>query len=171
MPTMPLLGSGSSNASSNPESHRFMANEAKADQRNLDHAIKDLNTAEKLHSKSVKATEKANSAIDKAVKKEHSAAQALNKAEHKLDAAVADQKNARKTLETDRQHETQLGADVQQRRSTMEEMQQRKDTNDQTRESTLAQLHQQAADRLASPDRETLSPTTTQPDTDAVGTT
>ncbi|KAH9942034.1 hypothetical protein B0H21DRAFT_527285 [Amylocystis lapponica] len=152
---MGLFGSSSDGASADPEIRQFekiIANEAKADQRNMDHAIKDFTTSEKSHNKSIKEADKAEHTIEKSIKKEHSTAQALNKAEHKHDAALADQKNARKSLEIKRKHEAQLDADVQQRRGTLEQLQQRKEANDQSREAKLAQIHQQAADRRASLD-------------------
>lgn len=53
---MPLFGS-SSNKNADPEVRQVektVAHEAKMDQKNFDHVIKDLNTAEKAHDKSIK---------------------------------------------------------------------------------------------------------------------
>ncbi|KAH9942053.1 hypothetical protein B0H21DRAFT_824207 [Amylocystis lapponica] len=140
---MGLFGSSSDGASADPEIRQFekiIANEAKADQRNMDHAIKDFTTSEKSHNKSIKEADKAEHTIEKSIKKEHTRCR------------LADQKNARKSLEIKRKHEAQLDADVQQRRGTLEQLQQRKEANDQSREAKLAQIHQQAADRRASLD-------------------
>lgn len=139
--------------SDNPETRqveKMIASETKADQKNVDHALKDFKKADKMHDKSIKSADKAQHALDKAVKKEHKTAQAVNKAEHQHETAIANQHNASKTVELQRQHESVLEQDLQKRRNEFEELQQRKAANDATRESKLAQIHEQAAEHARS---------------------
>ncbi|KAI9001299.1 hypothetical protein BD414DRAFT_474239 [Trametes punicea] len=134
--------------SENPEIRqveKIIAKEAREDQKNLDHTIKDLSSAEKAHNKSVKAADKAQHQLEKAVKKEHKAAEALNRAAHNHDAAVAGEQTAEKTVQIKKQHEVRLERDLEQKRHQLDEMQQRKAHNDQIRESKLSQIHAQAA--------------------------
>ncbi|KAF9810236.1 hypothetical protein IEO21_07047 [Rhodonia placenta] len=119
--------------SDNPETRqveKMIASETKADQKNVDHALKDFKKADKMHDKSIKSADKAQHALDKAVKKEHKTAQAVNKAEHQHETAIANQHNASKTVELQRQHESVLEQDLQKRRNEFEELQQRKAAND-----------------------------------------
>ncbi|OBZ76972.1 hypothetical protein A0H81_03670 [Grifola frondosa] len=129
---------------------KMVAKETKADQKNLDHTIKDLRKAEKSHNDSIKTDyrwrTKPSMHLTRQLRK-HDAANALNRAVHHHDAAVSDQHTAEKTLELKRQHEARLREDLEKRRSTMEEFRQRKASNDSTRETKLSQLHAQAASR------------------------
>ncbi|KAI0770742.1 hypothetical protein BC629DRAFT_1595691 [Irpex lacteus] len=132
------------------EFERRIANEAKTDQKNLDHAIRDLKNAEKSHEKAIKSTDKAQHNVDKSVNNEHKRASALNKAEHQHEAAIAAQQNAEKTLGLKRQHQQRLEQDLQQRRATLDDFQHRKDVNDQQREMKLSDIHAAAASRAGS---------------------
>ncbi|EPT02318.1 hypothetical protein FOMPIDRAFT_1048014 [Fomitopsis schrenkii] len=126
---------------------KMIATEAKNEQKNLDHALKDLSKLDKTHEKAIKAADKAQHAVDKAVKDEHKTAEALNQAEHKHDNAIAGQRNACKTLELKRQDEGRLDQDVQQHKLSVDGLQQSKAANDATRESKLNQIRQQATNR------------------------
>ncbi|KZT00191.1 uncharacterized protein LAESUDRAFT_563590 [Laetiporus sulphureus 93-53] len=148
---MGLFGlSKSGGASDDPEIRqleRMTTSEARTDQKTVDHAIKDLKDAGKTHNKSVKAADKAQHALDKAVKNEHKTAAAINEAQHQHESAIADQRNASKTLELNKEHELRLGQDLQKQREAVNQTQQRKASNDVMRESKLARVHEQAADR------------------------
>ncbi|KAI0637908.1 hypothetical protein C8Q77DRAFT_397473 [Trametes polyzona] len=144
---MPLFGK-SDTFSENPEIRqveKMIAKEAREDQKNLDHTIEDLSSAEKAHNKSIKVADKAQHALDKAVEKEHKAAKALNRAAHNHDSAISSEQNAEKTLQIKQQHEARLEQDLEQKRRHLDELQQRKAHNDQVRESKLSQIHAQAA--------------------------
>ncbi|KAI0370171.1 hypothetical protein BV20DRAFT_966785 [Pilatotrama ljubarskyi] len=144
---MPLFGK-SDTFSDNPEVRqveKMIAKEARDDQKNLDHTIKDLSSAEKAHNKSVKAVDNAHHALDKAVEKEHKAAKAVNRAIHNHDSTVANEQAAEKKVEITKQHETRLEQDLEQKRRQLDELQHRKAQNDQLRESKLSQIHAQAA--------------------------
>ncbi|GBE83604.1 hypothetical protein SCP_0506590 [Sparassis crispa] len=138
---MPLIGGSKPSDPEIRKAEKSAANEARHEQRNLEHAVKDLNKAEKSHEKGIKAVDKAQHALDEAVKEEHATAMELNKAEHKHDTAVADHRNAVKELELSKQHEQRLQEDVLQCRRTMEELRKQRDANDRTREGKLSQLH------------------------------
>ncbi|GBE83592.1 hypothetical protein BKA93DRAFT_912237 [Sparassis latifolia] len=143
---MPFLGIGGSSDSKSvdPEvrkAEKILANEARHEQRNLEHAVKDVSKVEKSHEKGFKSADKAQHALEKAANEEHATAMELNKAEHKHDTAVADHRNAVKELELSKQNEERLQEYVLQRRSTMEELQNKKGANDRTREGKLSQLH------------------------------
>ncbi|KAI0824685.1 hypothetical protein BC628DRAFT_1321714 [Trametes gibbosa] len=144
---MPLFGK-SDTFSENPEIRqveKMIAKESREDQKNLDHSIKDLSSAEKSHNKSIKAADKAQHALDKSVEQEHKAAKALNRAVHGHDAAISNEQNAEKTLTIKQQHEARLEQDLEQKRRHLDDLQQRKAQNDQLRESKLSQIHAQAA--------------------------
>ncbi|KAI0347501.1 hypothetical protein BDW22DRAFT_1321865 [Trametopsis cervina] len=132
------------------EFEKRIATEAKSDQRNLDHAIRDLKNAEKAHQNAIKGADKAQHSVDKAVNKEHKRASDLNKAEHQHEAAISSQQNAEKTLSLKRQHQDRLEKDLEQRRSTLDDFQHRKDVNDQQRELKLSDIHAAAASRAGS---------------------
>ncbi|KAJ3478122.1 hypothetical protein NLI96_g9983 [Meripilus lineatus] len=117
---------------------KMMEKEAKADQKTLSHAIKDLTGVEKNHDKSIKAADKAQHALDKAIKQEYNAAATLNKATHAHDSAVSSHHAAEKTLNLKQQHETRLLQDLEQRRADVENLKQRKATNDV---ASRAQVH------------------------------
>ncbi|TFY50308.1 hypothetical protein EVJ58_g11103 [Rhodofomes roseus] len=135
---------------------KMIATEAKNEQKTVDHALKDLSKLEKTHDKSLKAADKAQHMLDKAVKNENDTAKALNQAEHKHDNAISSQRNAYKTLELKRQQAGHLEQDLQQRKTSVDEIQQKKAASDHlsivraVRESKLAQIHQHAADRAGS---------------------
>ncbi|KAI0080696.1 hypothetical protein K474DRAFT_1589184 [Panus rudis PR-1116 ss-1] len=129
-----------------------IATEARSEEKNLQHAIKDLESAEKTHNKSIKAADKAQHALDKAVQKEHKAASALNKAAHQHDAAIAHEQTAEKNVTLKHQHEERLEQDLAKRRASVEELRHRKNQNDQQREMKLSQVHAQAASRAGSLD-------------------
>ncbi|KAI0092451.1 hypothetical protein BDY19DRAFT_990171 [Irpex rosettiformis] len=132
------------------EFERRIANEAKSDQKNLDHAIRDLKNAEKTHQKAIKGTDKAQHNVDKSVSIEHKRASVLNKAEYEHEAAIAAQQNAEKTLNLKKQHQQRLEQDLQQRRASLDDFQHRKDVNDQQRELKLSNIHAAAASRADS---------------------
>jgi len=152
---MPLFSKNKDDSSADPQVRqleKMVSNEARQDQKTLDHAIKDLSQAEKTHNSGIKAAENAQHALDKAVQKEYKTATALNKATHVHNAALTDQQNAEKTLTLKQQHEGRLEHDLQQRKATMEDLQHRKETNDQQREVKLSQIHAQAASRVGTAD-------------------
>jgi len=145
---MPLFSKNKDDSSADPQVRQLekrVSNEARQDQKTLDHAIKDLSQAEKTHNSGIKAAENAQHALDKAVQKEYKTATALNKATHVHNAALTDQQNAEKTLTLKQQHENRLEQDLHKRKATMEDLQHRKESNDQQREMKLAQIHAQAA--------------------------
>ncbi|RPD66674.1 hypothetical protein L226DRAFT_556576 [Lentinus tigrinus ALCF2SS1-7] len=144
---MPLFGK-SETFSENPEVReveKTVAKEARADQKNLDHAISDLSQADKTHSKSIKSAEKAAHALDKAVANEHKAAKALNNAAHKHEAAIANEQTAEKTVQIKNQHQDRLAQDLEQRKLHLESLRQRKEHNDQVRETKLSDIHAREA--------------------------
>ncbi|KZT00193.1 uncharacterized protein LAESUDRAFT_732522 [Laetiporus sulphureus 93-53] len=151
---MGLFGpSKSGSATEDPEIRQLekvISSEARNDQKNVDHAIKDLKGAGTTHNKSVKAADKAQHELDKAIENEHKAAAALNKAEHQHESAIADQRNAAKTLELKKQQEARLEQDLHKQHEAVVEIQQRKASNDAMRESKLARVHEQAASRARS---------------------
>ncbi|KAJ3543695.1 hypothetical protein NM688_g5832 [Phlebia brevispora] len=107
-----------------------VAEEARIDQKNLDHALRDLKKAEKTHQSATNDTNKAQQSVDKAVQNEYKEATALNKAQHQHETSVTEQQTADKTLDLRREHEARLEQDLQQRRSTFDDLQHRKDVND-----------------------------------------
>ncbi|OCH95991.1 hypothetical protein OBBRIDRAFT_448135 [Obba rivulosa] len=166
---MPIFGSNSNNTM-DPEVRQIektVAREAKMDQKNMDHAVKDLNSAEKTHNKSIKEADKAQHNLDKAVKQEHNAAKAVNQAQHKHQVAVSGEESAQKTVQIKKQHEERLRQDLQQRDAAVNEMRQRKESADVRvlllpslaptqltpdkvgREQKLSQIHERAAERLS----------------------
>ncbi|KAF7790095.1 hypothetical protein EIP86_001045 [Pleurotus ostreatoroseus] len=151
---MPLcFGSSNKGFSTDPQIRQVekrISEDARIDQKNLDHAVSDLQKAEKSHLNAIKAADKAQHALDNAIEKEHKAATALNRAQHQHQTSISEHQNAEKTLELKRQHQARLEQDLQQRRSTMEDFQHRKDTNDQFRETRLSEIHADAASRAGS---------------------
>ncbi|KAI0080697.1 hypothetical protein K474DRAFT_157404 [Panus rudis PR-1116 ss-1] len=127
-----------------------VATEARLEEKTLQHAIKDLESAEKTHHKSVKEADKAQHSLDQAVKKEYKAASALNKAAHKHDEAIANELTAEKKLAHKHQHEERLGQELAKHRASVDELQQRKNQNDQQHELKLSNVHAQAASRAGS---------------------
>jgi len=142
---MPICGLGSSKTeSADPEVRqveRSVTSEARVEARNLEHTMKDLTKAEKMHQKSVKAADKAQHALDKAIANEHKTAKAVNTAQHRHEDAIANERNAEKTLELNKQHEARLREDLEERKRSVDEVRQRKEANDRTREGKLAQVH------------------------------
>ncbi|KAL1940831.1 hypothetical protein VTO73DRAFT_7872 [Trametes versicolor] len=144
---MNLFGK-SSTLSEDPEIRQVeksIAQEAREDQKNLDRNIKALSGAEKSHNKSIRATAKAQQAVDKAVETEYEATKALNRAAHDRDAAIANEATAEKSVKIKQEHEARLEQDLEKRRVHLDEQQQRKAQNDQSRESRLSHVHAQAA--------------------------
>ncbi|GJE84922.1 hypothetical protein PsYK624_009980 [Phanerochaete sordida] len=136
-----------------PEIRTFekrIAQEARTDQKNLDHVIKDLKNAEKAHQKAIKGADKAQHNVDKAAQNEHKTASAVEKAQHDHQAAVSAEASAEKSLNLARQYQQRLEGDLQKRRATVDEWQHRKDVNDQQRETKLADIHTAAASRAGS---------------------
>ncbi|KIP09185.1 hypothetical protein PHLGIDRAFT_18701 [Phlebiopsis gigantea 11061_1 CR5-6] len=124
-----------------------IAQEARQDERNLNHVIKDLRVAEKNHQKAIKAVDNGQHKVDKTARKEHKAAAAVEKAQHNHQAAISSEASAEKSLNLKRQYQQRLEQDLQQRRATVDEWQHRKDVNDQQRETKLADIHTAAASR------------------------
>ncbi|KAI0796487.1 hypothetical protein C8Q75DRAFT_741281 [Abortiporus biennis] len=148
--SLPFSSKKDPNMSKDPQIRQIeqmIANEARSDQKNLEHAIKDVKAGESTHNKSVKAAQKAEHNLDKAVKNEHDAAKVLNKANHDHEAAIANQQSAERDLALKQQHETRLVQDVEKKRSNMDSIQHRKESNDQQRELKLSEIHAQAASR------------------------
>ncbi|CDO74552.1 hypothetical protein BN946_scf184632.g9 [Trametes cinnabarina] len=109
---------------------KIVAKEERDEQKNLDHTVKDLSSAEKAYNKTVKAISKAQHQLERAVEKEHNASKAVNRAAHNHDAAIANEQNAEKTVELHKEHEVKLGQDLEQKRRQLEDAQQRKAHND-----------------------------------------
>ncbi|EPT02319.1 hypothetical protein FOMPIDRAFT_88996 [Fomitopsis schrenkii] len=149
---MGLFGGSKSSeaASENPEIRQveqMVATEAKNEQKNLDHTLKDFAKLNGTHEKAIKAADKAQRSLDKAVKNENKTAKELNEAEHRHDNALSDQRNAYKTLELKRQQGGRIEQDLQQRKASVGELQQKKAANDAARESKLSDVHRHAAER------------------------
>ncbi|CAE6511340.1 unnamed protein product [Rhizoctonia solani] len=120
---------------------KMLEREAKNDAAALKHAVRDLEAAGRAEAKSEKMVDKAIHAHEKTVRKEHDAAKALNKAQHVHDARVSDEQSATKTIEIKKQHQARLEQDVEAKRTALEQMQKRKETNDALRDQKIAQLH------------------------------
>ncbi|KAI0725113.1 hypothetical protein C8Q72DRAFT_889148 [Fomitopsis betulina] len=125
---------------------KMVATEARSDQKTLDHAFKGLAKLNDTHDKAIKSAEKAQRSLDKAVKHENKTAKDLNEAEHKHENAIAGQRNAFKTLELKQQQGELIEQDLQQRRASVDELQQKKAVNDAARETRLSQIHHHAAE-------------------------
>ncbi|KZS97704.1 hypothetical protein SISNIDRAFT_481603 [Sistotremastrum niveocremeum HHB9708] len=109
--------------------------ETKAEETAIAHALKDLQAAEKAHTKSAKQADKAIHTHDKTVKKEHKTAKALNSASQKHDNAVADERKALKNIEIKRQHQSKLEQDIAAKKMALEQAERRKNTGDTEREA------------------------------------
>ncbi|KAI0824654.1 hypothetical protein BC628DRAFT_1419769 [Trametes gibbosa] len=119
---------------------KLMAWEAKAEELNIKHALKDVKKAEKAVKKSVKAVEKAEKAKGKMVKKEHSTVKALNAAKHKHADALEVETKAEEAASAKRESEAEADRSVQQARGDLESMQTAMDGNARERESRLAEV-------------------------------
>ncbi|KZT26879.1 hypothetical protein NEOLEDRAFT_1049685, partial [Neolentinus lepideus HHB14362 ss-1] len=120
---------------------KIIASEEKQDEKNLQHAIKDLKAGEKAEGKAHKMADKAQHALDKVTRKEHDAAKAVNKANSNHEKALTDVQQAHKSIDIKHQREAQLEDAVQRKQTLVGELQQKKDQNDQSREARIAQLH------------------------------
>ncbi|EKM59448.1 uncharacterized protein PHACADRAFT_191806 [Phanerochaete carnosa HHB-10118-sp] len=127
-----------------------IAQDARTDQKNLDHVVKDLKNAEKAHQKAIKGADNAQHQLDKAVQQEHKTAGAVEKAEHNHQAAIQAEASAEKRLDLARQYQERLEQELQKRRGSVDEWEHRKDVNDQQREMKLADIHNDAASRAGS---------------------
>ncbi|KAI0637937.1 hypothetical protein C8Q77DRAFT_1153632 [Trametes polyzona] len=119
---------------------KLMAQEAKAEEKNIKHALKDVQKAEKAVRKSVKAVEKAQKQRDKTLKKEHSSISALNKAKHKHADALEVEAKAGEAASAQRQKEVETDQGVQQARGDLESVQMSMTGNAKDRESRLADV-------------------------------
>ncbi|OJT01864.1 hypothetical protein TRAPUB_7696 [Trametes pubescens] len=117
--------------------------QCREDERDLDHAIKDLASAEKAHDKSVKAAFDAHRAVDKAIENEYETAKALNRATHNHDVAISNEENTRITAKINQQYEVHLQQGLAEKSKRLDELQRRKAHNDQMRESNTPQPHLQ----------------------------
>lgn len=131
---------------------QMLDREAKNDAASLKHAVRDVEASEKAVTKAEKMVDKAIHAHDKAVRKEHDAAKALNKAQHVHESRVADEQNAAKTIEIKKQHQAKLAQDVEQKKTALDQMHQRKETNDALRDQKIVQLHSRSTGGTAGPD-------------------
>ncbi|KAH9850037.1 hypothetical protein C2E23DRAFT_887748 [Lenzites betulinus] len=119
---------------------KLMAWEAKADEANIKHALKDVKKAEKAVKKSVKAVGKAEKGKAKVLKKEHSTVTALNKAKHKHADALEGETKAEEAALAKRESEAEADRSVQLARGDLESMQMTMDGNARERESRLAEV-------------------------------
>ncbi|KAJ7229070.1 hypothetical protein GGX14DRAFT_616628 [Mycena pura] len=87
--------------------------EAKREDVDLKHALKDLQAAEKLKAKAHKSASKAEETIEKITKIETATLKALNKATHEHDAAVVELRNAERDADLRRQEDERLAADLE----------------------------------------------------------
>ncbi|TFK56015.1 hypothetical protein OE88DRAFT_693569 [Heliocybe sulcata] len=124
---------------------KIIANEEKQDEKSLKHAIKDLKAGEKAESKAHKMADKAQHALDKVTRKEHDSAKAINKAKANHEKALTDVQQTQKTIDIKHQREAKLEEDVRRQQTLVNELQQKKDQNDQAREARIAQLHTHGA--------------------------
>ncbi|EIW58250.1 uncharacterized protein TRAVEDRAFT_58596 [Trametes versicolor FP-101664 SS1] len=117
---MPHFGSPCT-PSPNPENRKLEASiisEAGAEQKHIDHTLRDLADAVETHDKSTKDAVNSQRAVDEAAE----------------------------TAKTNQQREARLGLNLAQKAGHLDDLQQRKAQNDQLRESALAQIHAQDAD-------------------------
>ncbi|KAI0363562.1 hypothetical protein BV20DRAFT_1039870 [Pilatotrama ljubarskyi] len=119
---------------------KLMAQEAKAEKKNIAHALKDVKKAEKAVKKSVKAVEKAQKGREKTVKKEQSAEKALIKAKHKHADALEGEVNAETTVNLRREKEGERDRGVQQAQQDLDSFQSTMEANARDRVSRLAEV-------------------------------
>ncbi|EIW61785.1 uncharacterized protein TRAVEDRAFT_44606 [Trametes versicolor FP-101664 SS1] len=119
---------------------KLMAKEAKAEEQNIKHALKDVKKAEKAVKKSVKAVEKAEKKKQKVLKTEHSTVKALTKAKHKHADVLEGEAKAEAAAAAQREKEVEADRGVQQTRAELESMQMTLGGNAKERESRLAEV-------------------------------
>lgn len=124
---------------------KIIAKEEKQDEKNLQHAIKDLKAGEKAETKAHKMADKAQHDLDKIKRKEHDAAKAVNKTKAEHEKALAEVDKVQKNIQVKHQREGQLEEDVRRKQTLVSELQQKKEQNDQVREAHIAQLHTHGA--------------------------
>ncbi|KAI0722206.1 hypothetical protein C8T65DRAFT_691872 [Cerioporus squamosus] len=133
---------------------KVLAKEAKADQKAIDHAMKDIKAAEKALQKCAKTapqtSEKAQKKVSKQKKKEQSAAKALDKATQKHADKLEKEAKAQEKLSTKRQYETHTDQSSRQMHSNFDDCQHSAEANAKDREERLAQIHAQLLQRGAS---------------------
>ncbi|KAI0751501.1 hypothetical protein C8Q80DRAFT_1099872 [Daedaleopsis nitida] len=93
---------------------KLFVQEAKTEQKSIDHALKDVKEAEKALRKCMKTTEKAQKQAIKVKDKEHGAAKALNKAKHQHADTLDKEANAGDTLSRRREREADSERSVHQ---------------------------------------------------------
>ncbi|KAI0356504.1 hypothetical protein OH77DRAFT_1520024 [Trametes cingulata] len=119
---------------------KLMAAEARAEEKNIAHALKDVRRAEKAVQKSVKAVEKAQKQQEKTLKKEHSAAKALTKAKNKHADALEGEVNAENVVNLKRAKEGERDRGVQQARDDLDSFQCTMEANARDRELRLTEV-------------------------------
>ncbi|KAI9001325.1 hypothetical protein BD414DRAFT_511877 [Trametes punicea] len=119
---------------------KLMAKEAKAEEKHIQHALKDVQKAEKAVKKCLKAIGKAEKEKEKAVKKEHSTMKALIKAKHQQADVLEKETKLEGSLASKRERESEAERQVEQLHEDLENLQVTITGNARERESRLADV-------------------------------
>jgi len=110
-----------------------LAAEEKNDAYNVTHAIKDLAASQKALARAERAQDKAVHTKEKLVGKEHKTSKKLSQATAAHDQALLAEEKAERDIEIKVHHQSQLEQDVTERKAALDNLQSRKEANDETR--------------------------------------
>ncbi|KAF8211528.1 hypothetical protein K438DRAFT_1958622 [Mycena galopus ATCC 62051] len=127
-----------------------LGKEAKRESKEVDQALKDVQSIEKQKAKAQKAATKADQAIEKITKIETVAQKALNKATHKHEAVVVDLHSAERDAEVKHQEDDRLTADLVAKKARAAEVLQVQLVHEEERKTQIRELREQAG--IATPD-------------------
>ncbi|KAJ7755679.1 hypothetical protein DFH07DRAFT_821376 [Mycena maculata] len=127
-----------------------LAKQAKREDAEVKHALKDVQSTEKHKAKAQKATVKAEQIIEKIAKAETATLKALNKVTHQHDTVVVDLRNAERDGEMKRQEDEKLATELKAKKAHAAEVLQTQLAHADERKTTLRQLREGAG--IATPE-------------------
>ncbi|KAJ7122802.1 hypothetical protein C8R44DRAFT_155006 [Mycena epipterygia] len=127
-----------------------LAKQAKREDAEVKHALKDVQSTEKYKAKAQKAAFKAEQTIEKIAKAETATLKALNKATHQHDAVLVDLRSAERDAEMKRQEDEKLTADLEAKKAHAAEILQTQLVHAEERKTQLRDLRESAG--IATPE-------------------
>lgn len=126
------------------QQEKLIEKEAKGEEKNLKHVIKEVSKAEKDAHKAAKAESHSHHVLEKAAKEEEKIASKLNNITHKHDSAVSKQNAAANELKAKEDAKQRAEATLQQKKAQLDELQRSHSTNEAVRAEKLNELHKPA---------------------------
>ncbi|EGO01581.1 hypothetical protein SERLA73DRAFT_70756 [Serpula lacrymans var. lacrymans S7.3] len=121
---------------------KIIEKEGKGEEKDFQHALKDLHATEKSESKASKAAYKAEKTLKKTEKKEQSAMKSLQKATHAHDMAVTNLHSAQTDAQVKQQQDVKLKQALEAKVTRVNEISKQKEIHNHERESRLSQIHE-----------------------------